>query len=478
MTTLNFFWNPGVVKTVLTTLKKVMTNTKTSGIIKTSSPPRGGDLPYPGRQNLLECSVSQIGFKYQMNSNILNINRAILAIFGVFAGALSVAAQTALDRERSWIDASANRWYYTIAFVVIAAAIGGVILWVRIKKGTVLPDNGFESRHQDRPSYDDFDEVGVDAEKELEWFRKAKKSSAKPEISAEASPLASPGRDRRSRKRLSEFASAADGLDELHHNAKYFQEKMKRAQFANLPIHSFLQLNEARPFEQLAISADPALLCAIEQANEEFEEDEAVRELAVRILAAFRYRNSVEALSQIALYDLSSNLRSKAVAILTEFDHESVFESILLACADPTREVRAAAARGLFRLSFDRADAWKRLIATKDEYRMAQAARAAVEAGIVQKSFDRLLHEDMRIAYEAVALVGMLLRSGETDEVFDAIRDHQDERVKLALIHVIKIVKDERALERLQQMRREVGLPEEVAERVDEALNAAEAVAA
>ncbi|MEO6051318.1 MAG: hypothetical protein ABIP78_08305 [Pyrinomonadaceae bacterium] len=74
-------------------------------------------------------------------------------------------------------------------------------------------------------------------------------------------------------------------------------------------------------------------------------------------MTAFRTRNSVEALSQIALYDLSSNLRSKAVATLTDFDHESVFEAILLACADPTREVRAASARGVFRLNFDRADA-------------------------------------------------------------------------------------------------------------------------
>lgn len=69
--------------------------------------------------------------------------------------------------------------------------------------------------------------------------------------------------------------------------------------------------------------------------------------------------------------DLSSNLASKAVATLTDFDHESVFEAILLACADPTREVRAAAARGLFRLNFDRADAWKRIIESNDEFRIA-----------------------------------------------------------------------------------------------------------
>ena len=40
----------------------------------------------------------------------------------------------------------------------------------------------------------------------------------------------------------------------------------------------------------------------------QYEEDEEVRELAVRILAAFKTKNSVEALSQVAIYDLSSSV--------------------------------------------------------------------------------------------------------------------------------------------------------------------------
>ena len=66
--------------------------------------------------------------------------------------------------------------------------------------------------------------------------------------------------------------------------------------------------------------SDDALMSAVEQTQDEYEEDEEIRDLAVRILAAFKTRNSVEALSQVALYDLSSNLRSKAVSILADFD--------------------------------------------------------------------------------------------------------------------------------------------------------------
>ncbi len=43
-------------------------------------------------------------------------------------------------------------------------------------------------------------------------------------------------------------------------------------------------------------------------------------------MAVFKAENSVEVLSQVALEDLSSNLRSKVVSILGDFDHESLFE--------------------------------------------------------------------------------------------------------------------------------------------------------
>jgi hypothetical protein len=179
-------------------------------------------------------------------------------------------------------------------------------------------------------------------------------------------------------------------------------------------------------------------------------------------------------MSQIALYDLSANLRSKAVATLTDFDHESVFESILLACADPTREVRAAAARGLFKLNFDRANAWKRIIETNDDFRKSHAARAALEAGIVIKSFDRLVHEDRKVAYEAFCLVSLLISSGETDAIFSAIRTHKDERVRFALLHVLQVNRDPKTLEELMTLSLDPELPMDVGERVKAAIESFE----
>ena len=341
--------------------------------------------------------------------------RSIRIIPVFFSLAAAVMAQ--VDDPNA--DAPSNKMFYLMFLMAIAGLGSAYYFWKKSKKG-ITQDPAYNYKNPSRDNYDNgsYDFGDVDADRELEWFRKSKK--AKPARAA---------------------AKPAPNLLET----REFQEKMRKLQYAQLPINSFHMLAPAREFEPLPLSSDPALLSAIEQTNEEYEEDDEIRELALRILMAFRTRNSVDALYQVALYDLSSNLRSKAVNVLTDFDHETVFEAILLACADPTREVRAAAARGLFRLNFDRAGAWTRIIETKDDFRMSHAARAAIEAGIVQKSFDRLIHEDMKISYEAFCLVALLIKAGEDQDVFDAIRHHKDERVKFALLHVIKAIHDERS---------------------------------
>ena len=230
-------------------------------------------------------------------------------------------------------DASSDKLIY-LTFAVALAGLGGAYyFWRKSKTGITQADSKYKNRYRDYYNEDSYEIGDVDGDK---WLRKAKKKEGK--NAAANVPAVKP---------------ALNALDPR--DTKQFQEKMRKLQYTQLPINSFNKLAPARDFEPLPLSTDEALLSAIEQTNEECDEDEAMRELAVRILAAFRMRNSVDALSQIALYDLSSNLRSRAVAALTDLDHETVFEAILLACADPTREVRAAAARGLFRLNFDRA---------------------------------------------------------------------------------------------------------------------------
>ena len=339
-------------------------------------------------------------------------------------------------------DSGGGSWF---PYIIIAALLFGAAFFLWKKSSKPAADtNQYDYNNRLQGMTVTYNEEGLDLDKELEIFRKAKRSAAK----------ASGKKGGASRKQAPAAADAETGAEraDFDLSTRVFQEKMRRMQFAQLPVNSFIQLTDARDFANLPISSDEGLLSAIEQAQDEYEEDDAVRELAVKILARFRNRNSVEALSQIALYDLSSNLRSKAVNILTEFDHESVFETILLACADPTREVRAAAARGLFRLSFDRAEAWKRIIGTKDKFRMSHAARAAIESGIAAKAIDRLLHDDMKIAYEGFVLTALLIKAGEAEILYNMLVDSPEERVKLALLHVFSVVNDEESIEMLRKI--------------------------
>lgn len=403
-----------------------------------------------------------------------NLNKNLLfsgLLFFVSTFAIKVAAQSPSAKDKVAADGTDNLWWYTAALVVTAALIIAFYLWQKSKKGN---DNSQidDNRYRDYYSTESYDMEGVDAEKEMEWLRKVKKSKPKtPKFNYRLKDADA------AKKQVSAAPGAANSL-ESSLDTKKFQEKMRKLQYDQLPINSFNGISPAKTYYPLPVSDDPSLMSAIEQANEEFEEDESVRELVVRILAAFKTANSVEALSQIALYDLSSNLRSKAVSVLTDFDHETVFETILLACADPTREVRAAAARGMFGLSLDRADAWTRILEDGDEFRMIHATRAAVEAGFVVNAFERLIHDDLKLSYEAFALIALVIKSSETQPIFDAIRDHKDERVKFALLHVLKAVKDERSVTELAKIKNSHVFPADVSGRILDTIKSFEHVSA
>ncbi|MBK8464500.1 MAG: hypothetical protein IPL32_01590 [Chloracidobacterium sp.] len=378
-----------------------------------------------------------------------NPNRSSRIAGGIISVAFFVTdiiAQTKLPVDTQPADSSAGIWPYVIILIVLGA-LGTVYYFWKQSKQSIERSEVISGNTSNDYYSNEYHSTDVDADKELEWLRKTKRSTPKTQNitfglkKAETNfPLS---------------ATVSPRVKDSPAETKAFQEKMRMLQYAQLPINSFGDLMPPKSFEPLQISNAKALLDAIEQTNPDVEDDESVRDVSIKVLAAFRTWNSVDALSQMALYDLSASLRAKAVTVLADFDHESVFEAILLCCADPTREVRAAAARALFRLNFDRSGAWKRIIETRDEFRMRQAVRAAVESGIASKSFERLVHEDLKVAYEAFTLVALMIRAGEYNEIFDAISSHKDERVKYALLHVLKAIKDERSLTGLNDLIRD-----------------------
>jgi hypothetical protein len=398
----------------------------------------------------------------ELNSRILGF------LLLVSAGSTELLAQVPGQKVMEAPKSSSEVWFY-VTFGLALVSLGMVLYFWR-KSGVSFEkaqsSEGSGTNNFARGKY----QRDVETEKEPKWLRKTKSS---PSNTATISYSAKKAGFRSIQNAPIERQAPLENA-----NTKAFQDRMKMLQYVQLPINSFTDFAPVKHFAMLPDSNAKALLAAIRQTSDEFENDEAVRESAIKTLASFRTSNSADALTQIALYDISATLRSKATTVLADFDHESVFETVLQACADPTREVRAAAARGLFRLNFDRSVAWKRIIETDDEFRKKQAIRAATEAGIVVKSLDRLVHEDTKIAYEAFTLAALMIKSGETNEIFKALRDHKDERVKYALLHVLKAIKDERSLDGLNDLVADRDCSPEVLRRVQDAVTTLKAIAA
>ena len=146
------------------------------------------------------------------------------------------------------------------------------------------------------------------------------------------------------------------------------------------------------------------------------------RSEALKILTQFRVQSAVAAITVVARHDAEPNIRSMAIASLGSMDHESVFPAILIGMADDSREVRASAARALNRLSFDRADAYVRVIETSDDETIHNVAKACIQAGIVSQNLDRLASSDHRQAYETFSLICLLAKANMNDPILDAHR--------------------------------------------------------
>jgi hypothetical protein len=345
-------------------------------------------------------------------------------------------------------------WWYVTLGVLAVILVAAVIFWVRAR----ISQPTLSKVKNSGSSRDSWESDALDGDKEMEWLRKhnntinrkrVKKPSGKPVGKEKAPPK-------------NGAAAKAEPV--------ILTKEIQLSGAGDLPFNSILRLEYPHNFDQLPVSQEESLLEAIEQVLDEFNEDEEIKELSMRIIAAYKTRNSVDALSQVALYDLSANTRCKAIEILGEFDHESVFEPIILACADPTREVRAAAARVLTRLGFHRADCWARVALLDEEGRMRQIARAAIEGGLVDRYFDRLTHSDYKQAYEAFALFTLLLKARETTPVATALESHPSQMVKIAIIHVVKVNKEYDALPYLLKLAERKDLPKEVWEYLEEAI--------
>ncbi|REJ78208.1 MAG: hypothetical protein DWQ47_01730 [Acidobacteria bacterium] len=357
----------------------------------------------------------------------------------ILAGTVLILASETLAQGADSSSGGSLLWVFLVGLIV-ALAIGAVVTWK-------------------------FNQKDAERENQGQSGDKESASSNPGERASDSSPSRRGSSKQAEEARMNESLNGANpslqgiDLDDV-------KVKMEKIRFERLPINRIEELRSPRPFTALPPGEEEELLKALEESDVEFVEDEEVRDAALDVLAGSRTRNSVDAIAQMAIYDISATLRSKAVGILADIDHESVFESVILSCADPSREVRAAGAKALFKLSFNRTDAWLRLFECEDTYRISQAAKAAIEADFVGRSLERLVHKDVAYASEALALIALLIKAGETDELLDYLVRGEKRDVKLALLRVFRIVESEEVVGKLKEIAETGGISEEIIEEV------------
>jgi HEAT repeat protein len=225
-------------------------------------------------------------------------------------------------------------------------------------------------------------------------------------------------------------------------------------------IEEISHLRPASSVEDLPEGSDDELLAHAMSQLESIDVEE--RSEALKTLVQFRVQSAVGAMALVARHDSEPSIRSQAISSLGAIDHESVFPSILIGMNDESREVKVAAARSLNRLSFDRADAYVRVIETGDEETLFDVAKACIQAGIVSQNLDRLANSDHRQAYETFALISLLAKAKISEPVLDAIAQHPNMDVRLKAVHLLACTSQPETFEQLRELAVKDGISEEV----------------
>jgi HEAT repeat protein len=191
-------------------------------------------------------------------------------------------------------------------------------------------------------------------------------------------------------------------------------------------------------------------------------EDVLERIAAVKGLSQYPAKTAVDWLVSISQNDVESNVRSVAISSLAFIDHESVLPAVLLAMADESRDVRAAAARAFSRLSFDRSRAYFHFFKTANDETVRTVGSACLRAGIVTQNIDRLARYDRFQTAETFALICLLARAQLVDSVFDVIESHSNVKVRTAAVRLLASTRQHFLIERFEDLTRIADLPPEV----------------
>src|SRR5438876_891944 len=109
-----------------------------------------------------------------MKRNHKRISRITGLILFLSSLAINTIAQSTLAKEKEVIESANDRLFFVTLFMILAGLGGAYYFWRRSRKDIEQPESS-GSRNMNYFAGDSFEASDVDAEKELEWLRKAKR---------------------------------------------------------------------------------------------------------------------------------------------------------------------------------------------------------------------------------------------------------------------------------------------------------------
>jgi HEAT repeat protein len=162
--------------------------------------------------------------------------------------------------------------------------------------------------------------------------------------------------------------------------------------------------------------------------------------------------------------------RATALADLARLDADESFRQICAAFDDESPEVRDEAARSLYTLTDDHADAFTRALREASNERRRNIGASLASSGLADDAISQLTGESRDKTYDAFSLLFLMAKAGEVQPLIRAVESHSDNEVRLAVVKLLALSGQQEILPHFRRLAVRGSLPTEVRSAVMEAI--------
>lgn len=179
--------------------------------------------------------------------------------------------------------------------------------------------------------------------------------------------------------------------------------------------------------------------------------------------------NVPESIAQRLLSE-DANERAAAITDLGRLGNDVAFHEISAAFDDSSTAVRSAAARSLYQMQDDRAEAFTRALREAAPERRRNIGAAIASSGLANEAIGQLTGASRDKTYEAFSLLFLMAKAGEVHPLIRAIESHPDSEVRLAVVKLLALSGQKEILPAFRRLAVRGSLPTEVRSAVMEAI--------